>query len=245
MKIIKYICLLFVLGLPFYGLNAQMDSYTIVKLQDGSIFEGQLIEYHDGDHIVLDIGNNQISIKAENIRSIKHKYNSIQKPYGFKEKGHYHNSSLGFLPGYFSGEMSSLGVALDHSSGYLFNRWFGAGLNIGIYNYDAESMEVIYSLAAEIRGYLLEKNITPYYVLKSGYGFNFKGQRFLETNGGLFVNPGLGLRFGGNNGANFTTEIGLVFQDAYFKQQSGWWDRSVIEKDIRYQRFNLKFGILF
>lgn len=245
MKVSKYIWILLLMFFSITGINAQQDSYTIVKLKDGSIFEGQLLEYYDGDYIVLDIGNNQINIKSDNIRSIKHKYLAKDRPYLFKTTGLYHNSSLGFLPGYLSGRTNVFGIELDHTSGYMFNRWLGVGLNLGIYNYSTESREILYSFAAEIRGYLLEKNISPYYSFKSGYGFNFKGNQFLDTGGGLFMNPGIGMRFGGSNSANFTLELGLVFQDAYFKQQSDWWDRSILEKDVRYQRFNLKFGILF
>lgn len=224
----------------------QLDDYiTRVKLNDGSILEGRLTEYVDGEYIKMNIGESQITIKHSSIKSIKHKNLTSVKDYTFKEKGFYHHSSVGFLPGFISAGNPVLGLEIDHSSGYLFNRYAGAGLNLSVMNYDPLSKEVCYTLAAELRGYLLNKYISPYYLLRSGYGFTHAGESFLEANGGFFINPAIGLRLTGKKTANVTVEIGLAFQKAHYKQQTEWWDRSVIEKDVIYQRFNLKLGILF
>ena len=154
---------------------------------------------------------------------------------------------MGLLPGFISAGNPVVGMGVDHSVGYMFNKNVGAGLNLGIINYNAPlSKEVFYSLSAEFRGYVLNRYLSPYYLLRSGYGFTHAGETFDEANGGLFLNPAIGLRFTGKKYANFTAEIGLCFQNAYFKHRaSDWWGRSVVEKDIRYQRFNIKFGILF
>lgn len=225
---------------------SQQDSYlTIVKLKDGSVLEGKLTEFKDGEFIKMNIGDNLITIKYESIKSIKHKNLDFARSYNFEEKGFYHHSSLGLMPGFLSARNLVLGLEMNHTSGYQFNRWIGAGLNLGINNFNPVSREIFYSLAGEARGYLLAKNISPYYVVKAGYGFINKGSNFIEASGGYFLNPGAGIRFGGSKTANFTAEIGLVFQKAYLKQESGWWDRSILEKRVRYQRFCMKIGMLF
>ena len=243
-KHISFFVLLFLLT-SHLAFGQQDDYITIVKLKDGSVFEGQLKEYVDGEYIRMDVGENQITIKQSSIKYIKHKNLGAIKAYSFNERGLYHHSSIGFLPGFISAGNPVLGIGIDHSSGFMFSRLLGAGLNLGVHNYDPSSKEVFYTLSAEMRGYLMPKNFSPYYVLRAGYGFTHAGQTFLEANGGFEANPALGLRFTGNGGANLTAEIGMMFQNAYFKEQTEWWDRSILEKDVRYQRFNLKIGILF
>jgi len=242
-KVILILCLFAVAA--NFGFSQNDTFQTIVKLKDGSVFEGKLIEYKDGEFIKIKSGNQLITINHESIKNIKHRNQNYKKVYSFKETGLYLHTSFGFLPGYASANNPVLGLNLDHSTGYQLARSMGVGLNLGIANYVPLSREVFYSLAAEIRGYFLQQNFSPYYLLKAGYGFTNKGNTFIEANGGLFLNPSIGFRLGGRKSANFTTEIGLSFQKGYFKQQSDWWDRSIIEKDILYKRFNIKFGMLF
>jgi hypothetical protein len=225
---------------------AQQDEYiTQVRLKDGSVLEGKMTEYVDGEYIRMDIGGSEITIRQSSVKYIKHKNLSSIREYAFQESGYYHHSSLGLMPGFISPGNAVLGATLDHSSGYLFNRYAGAGLNLGMMNYSPFYGEVIYSLAAEFRGYLLGKYFSPYYLLRSGYGFNFKGERFLEADGGLFLNPAIGVRLTGKQSVNITAEIGLSFQHAHYRYETQWWDRSIIEKDVRYQRFIMKLGVLF
>jgi hypothetical protein len=239
--------LFFILLLTAITASAQQNEgyITKVKLNDGSVLEGQMTEYVDGEYIKMNIGESQITIKQSSIRSITHKNLSNIRQYTFREIGYYHHSSIGLMPGFISSGNAVLGATLDHSSGYLFNRFAGAGLNLGIMNYDLVSGEAIYSLAAEFRGYLLNQYFSPYYLVRSGYGFNFKGERFLDAEGGLFLNPAIGMRLTGKQSVNVTVEIGISFQNAYYQYETQWWDQSIIEKDVRYQRFTMKLGVLF
>ena len=67
---------------------SQQDSYlTIVKLKDGSVLEGKLTEFKDGEFIKMNIGDNLITIKYESIKSIKHKNLDFARSYNFEEKG--------------------------------------------------------------------------------------------------------------------------------------------------------------
>ena len=237
--------LLFILAYPVVGQDQQSGYITVVKLKDGSVIEGTLTEFRDGEFIKMRIGENEITLKYESIRNIKHKNRSFNRTYSFSENGLYHHSSLGLLPGFISAGNPVLGVQIDHSSGWLFHRLLGAGLNLGISNYDPQSREVFYTLAGEIRGYLLSQGLSPYYALRGGYGFTHRGSNFLEARGGYYLHPALGLRFSGWQTGNVTAELGMAFQKAHFKQQTEWWDRSIIEKDVRYQRITLKIGIQF
>lgn len=233
------------MSVPVFGQNAGDEYVTEVKLKDGSVIEGRLTEYRDGEYIRLQIGEAEITIKFESIRQIKHKNRSVSRTYAFRETGWYHHTSAGVLPGFISAGNPVVGAEIDHSSGWLFNRNFGAGLHAGVSNYDPQSAAVFYSLAGELTGFLMKQNFSPYYAIRSGYGFTRKGNTFVEASGGYFLHPALGFRFTGMKTANITAELGLAFQKGYFKQQTDWWDRSIIEKNVRYQRISMKIGILF
>lgn len=240
------ILFLFLMLLTTGVISAQQDEYiTKVKLKDGSELEGKLTEYVDGEYIKMNIGDNPITIKHSSIKSIKHKSLGKYREYAFRENGFYHHTSVGLLPGLISSGNPTIGLELDHSSGYLFNRYFGAGLNVGLMNYYPLHQEVIYTLSAEARGYLLDQYFSPYYRLHTGYGFNIKGEDFLEADGGFFINPAMGIRLTGKKSVNITAEIGVNFQKAYYRYQTDWWDRSIIDKNVRYQRFMIKIGVLF
>lgn len=237
--------ILFVLlgGSVLFG---QHDNYlTRVKLKDGSVLEGRMTEFVEDEYIKMNIGESEITIKHSSIKSIKHQKARSLKEYKFREEGWYHHTSAGFLPGFISAGSPVLGVEIDHSSGFLFNRFLGAGINIAATAYNPFHNESTYSLAGELRGYLLENYLSPYYAIRGGYAFVFGGDNFLEANGGYFVNPAIGLRLTGKNGPNLTAEIGLNFQDAHYKYETQWWDRSIIEKDVLYRRLTLKLGLLF
>jgi len=246
-SILRYLVFCFAALLLTIGTLSAQDYITVVKLNDGSVFEGQLTEYVEGEYIKMDLGHSEITIKASSIKQIRHRNLKVpETSYDFEEKGLYHHTSVGLLPGYLSANNAVIGMEIDHTSGFLFNRYLGTGLNIGVHNYNPASREVIYSLAAEMRGYLLANNLSPYYLLRTGYGYAHKGEGFEEARGGFFFNPGIGFRFGGRKSFNFTAEFGLQFQDAFLKyENTSWWDRGVIEKEVRYQRFNLKIGLLF
>ena len=53
---------------------SQNDAFrTIVKLKDGSVFEGQLIEYKDGEFIKIKSGDQLITINHDSVKNIKHR----------------------------------------------------------------------------------------------------------------------------------------------------------------------------
>lgn len=227
-------------------LVGQQDAYlTKVKLNDGSVLEGRLTEYVDGEYIKMNIGESEITIKHSSIKSIRHEKARSPRDYKFREEGWYHHSSAGFLPGFISAGSPVLGVEIDHSSGYQLNRFLGAGINLAATAYNPFHNESTYSIAGEVRGYLLENYLSPYYAIRGGYGFVMRGENFLEANGGYYINPAIGLRLTGKSRLNLTTEIGFNFQQAHFKYETEWWDRSIIEKDVLYRRLTLKLGILF
>lgn len=234
------------------GIAQNAEFISIVYLKDGSVLEGRMTEFRENQYIKMDLGGNEVTISYDSIQKIRHKSlsNKMNSIYKVREKGLYNQTSLGFLPGTIS-SVASLGLELDHSAGYLFNRWLGLGLNLGVANYDEESNDIYYSLAGECRGYFLGKNSSPYYAMRLGYGFINKNETFLESNGGYFVNPALGYRFFSGNKISFMLETGLAFQKGYYKQDLNFWwwggttGQNYVEKDILYRRFSLKLGVLF
>lgn len=240
------------IGMALGSSAQQNDFISIVYLKDGSVLEGKMIEFRENQYIKMDLGGNEVTISYSSIQKIKHKSLAARSGpvYSFRNKGLYNQTSLGFLPGRISSE-TVMGIELDHSLGYLLDRRLGFGLNLGIANYDQGTNDIYYVLAGEVRGFLFEKNFSPYYAFKGGYGFIHMDETFIEANGGYYFNPSFGYRFSGSSNVSFALEGGLTFQKGYYKQDlsSFWWGvprgSDFVERDILYRRFTLKLGILF
>jgi hypothetical protein len=102
-------------------------------------------------------------------------------------------------------------------------------------------------LYIEARGYFLPKKITPYYALKTGYGFTLKNvpNGEIDSKGGFYFSPEIGVRFGGKS-VNYYLGLEYKLQNASFTTTFSPWEGSGIYTDkLSYRRIEMRTGILF
>lgn len=234
--------------------TTSVNTYSdLLYLRDGSVLQGRLLHYILGEKIVFELSTGdrvefeQRKIKRlvqggeENIPSFK-----PRKKYEFRERGMYFTTLAGITLGRTSRSDNTGSWNLLAAAGHLFKRQFGLGAGIAVDGYYPQESEIIYPVFAEARGYLSANRFAPFYAVRLGYGIAFaeNNNGVSAAEGGLFVNPALGLRWGGSDGVNFVTELGFQYQRARFERSIGNWGEMEIEKK-GYKRLNIRVGIVF
>ena len=203
------------------------ESITIENQRGDTLFirDGQIKKYHMWDP------------QVENVK--------ISKTYDFSEKGFYQASTLGLILNTVSSEDGGLtGFEMTASAGALLNRYFGLGAGVGADFYHPNVGEMTFPIFFEMRGYLVKQPSSPFYVVRSGYGFAFKNEDLgiVDATGGWMLNPAVGWRFGDGGGLKMTFDLGLKFQKASFSYRNGR-ERSTAE--LIYKRLSMRLGFLF
>ena len=222
----------------------------IVYLRNGSVFRGKIIEMKSGGDLTMTTWSGiTMTIPESNVKRIvqrcKDQKTSFSRPYDFKEKGLYNATRLGVLVGQnYLGE-NSTGYSLYHSTGWMFNRWIGAGLGLGVETFNPDGQEATtYPIFAEVRGYLRAKNVTPFYSVGGGWAFTGKhGDSewgyINDWSGGWLAKAQIGYRIGNN----LTLFGGLSLQ----KKTRDWrttWGTEWGQDRILHKRFELGFGVI-
>ena len=241
------------------GLNnsiAQENRETKVYLKNGIKIKGAIVESTNNAAISIRIESHidPVVIKYDHIKKIKFKgYGYLNEDIdqgiatapGLKTSSFFHEIRGGLL---FGDE--NVDVSAHTINGYQFNKYLGTGLGVGINKFGNYVTLPIY---ANIKGYLMDKPVSPFYFGDIGYGFAWdtnKNKDFYiveDVQGGLYWQLGLGYQFNFYNSA-------LVLSLGYLNQQSsadyttyGWWstgDIDVSEKRLL-RRMNFSVGILF
>ena len=247
--------LLLALGQPLFLSAQKTDSCSdALHLRDGSRFLGQFTEITAGDTVVFQLRNgNILTVPHGKVRRIvqRCKDNSpparLTKPYTFKTRGWYHHTRMALLPGQSFYGLNRLGVQLQHSSGFMFNRLTGAGIGSGIEFFDPNGNDAInYPLFAEIRGYLLAKQITPYYSVAGGWALAGRSTNVDNWNtnnwkGGWMAQADLGYRIGNH----LTVHFGVRLQRKVREWTSIWGpDNGQGTDRILHKRFVIGLGLL-
>ena len=227
------------------------DCQDVVYLKGGSILRGTISEYKlDGELIMTTWSGAQMRVPATNVKKVIQDCKTDKKgqiplnlrPYSFKESGWYHATRFGVL----SGE-SGRGFSIQHSSGLNFNRLLSVGMGIGFEKFDPFETEVAtFPIFAEMRGYLLPKNISPFYALGLGYGFSKKDtdNGFVDGpveqwRGGWMAQGHIGYRIGNHA----TIHLGIRLQHKTFSWENPWGNSSGINR-ILHKRVDVGLGIL-
>lgn len=252
-----------ILSLSFFcatNLFAQKDAKSkksIIYLNDGSIFKGEIIEYTK-EEVRLKLRESSLTIEIErekilDVVNVKNyddfltRYDKIHYPYDFKDRGFYQTLSLKLMP-----ETSdrfgnlNIGIGLNYSFGYQINRTFGLGLGLGLDSYTFNDKQVILPLYLEARGYLLPSKVSPMYKLALGYGFGLENEELniVETQQGLLFHPAFGFRFDSSGENNLILDLGLRYQQITYTYFSAW-DRRFTDETVQFVRLVIRAEFIF
>ena len=136
------------------------------------------------------------------------------------------------------------GAGLSYSIGHRFKRMLGIGVGAGIETNDFFNDRDMIPVFAEARGYFKAARISPYYAMKIGYGFPLLHAYSFEidADGGIFISPEIGVRFGGRS-VNYFLGVDYKLQKARYVDQ--FWDGGTSVDEITYRRLELRTGLTF
>jgi|AntRauTorcE11897_2_1112592.scaffolds.fasta_scaffold05345_4 long-subunit fatty acid transport protein len=121
---------------------------------------------------------------------------------------------------------------------------FSAGVGAGFTYYnDPLSLLPVF---AELNYSLTQNQLTPYLLLRAGYNFSILTEtdtRVDSHRGGLMLNPGIGLKLGGNSGIGWNLSVGYNLDNSQFEVQEV--NEQTIKTDITYKRLMAGFGLSF
>ncbi|MGE5316948.1 MAG: hypothetical protein ACM3ME_03050 [Chloroflexota bacterium] len=170
--------------------------------------------------------------------------------YTIKEKGFYNISSVALLFG--QGQNGFLPIpSLSTVNGWQFNKHIYTGLGIGYEYYDWSVLPVF----AEVKYMADFERIIPFGSLKLGYAFpiskpvnNSDNYGISEYNGGVQLNPEVGLRFVMSSRSSFMFSLGYHFQQLSFQEKNYyWWNENGYETTVHtdYNRISIRAGFMF
>ncbi len=172
---------------------------------------------------------------------------SAPKPYNFKEKGWYHHTRAGALVGQAYYGENKQGVLFQHSSGWQFQRLLGIGLGLGIDYFDPKGNDAVtYPIFAELQGFLLPKNVTPFYNIGAGWAFTGRNSgeerwgKIDRWKGSWMAQAAIGYRIG----RHFTVQTGIRLQHKRRVWTSVWGPESDFGEDrILHKRLIVAIGM--
>ena len=248
----KYI---FLVALMTVGavLSAQSDDCRdYVFLKDGSLLKGKITSYDFATELVMTTWSGlEMRIPVSGVSKIKQRCKDDPRrmrlssaPYSFREKGWYHATRGTLLAG-----SSASGISLQHSSGVMISRLFGLGVGTGIEQFNTGYYSPPnYPVYAEIRGYLLQRNVTPFYTLGAGYSFMPRQRNDVQIfdgnnsmwKGGYMLQGQIGYRIGNH----FTVHGGVRLQRMTEEWTSSWLSSFYGTNTYLNKRFELGIGLL-
>lgn len=261
----------FILILVFfaaYSFDAQCqknDAISKVYLYDGSIFIGKILDLIPNISLRIQLSDSSsLNIQYANIKKIiqideKGKHRINHSAYEFKETGFYNVNYATINGGSGIEGTNTLGFGLSSSFGYMFSKYFGVGLGLGVdkfelmnirntnpffNNFVTSPITNTYPVFIETRGYFFGDMNSYYYSINAGFGFVNKNEDIdvKEANGGLMFHPALGIRFGGKKHFNFCLDFGVKFQKANFVIPN-YFESGTDHYYINYKRFIFRVGI--
>lgn len=173
-----------------------------IILNTGTVLEGYIGKsIHENSITLIPFGDsvNAYNLGYQFIKSMN--FGKYEKVSSIPETGHisepvsvktgfYHVFSFGFSLG-----EQTANILISNENGYRLNKHFAGGLGL---NYDRYTNISAFPIYINLRGYLLDKKISPYYFLGGGYGFAWDNGKDYESytvnhvNGGLYGQTGVG-----------------------------------------------------
>lgn len=217
------------------------EGKDVLYLKNGSIFKGKLIHYWPGDSLTFAINGTSSSFTYRNsfIKKIKmYTGASVYDSYQFKNNKWYTRTQISMLH-----SRPSKGYSISQSIGYQYKHWMTGGIGAGLDNYPGEKGYNLYPVFAELRSFLVKKNVSPYIALRCGYAFAKTETSIGQSSagGGFFVNPVFGYRLGASS-PFIDIFCGVKFQKTDYSFENSW-SRSQIQ--FQHRRYDLGVAMTF
>jgi len=166
-----------------------------------------------------------------------------------KTQGYFIQVSASILTG-----KNDLGNTTSHSfhlsNGYQFKNGLGVGIGTGL-----EEMDItLIPLYADVRYYPLKTRISPYAVLKTGYGFAASDKDLereiyygpVDSKGGYLFNATAGISLYTWQRLAINIGVGYRYQKITISQEQYWWGGpSTKETVTHFNRFEIQVGFTF
>lgn len=225
-----------------------------ISMIDGTSIEGVISECTDTDSLTILVnGNssNSVTVSMGQITQLdfglspqknSNEVNEIMLQESQEENATiedvvYHSIALGLL---FGEDETNYFISVE--SGFRVNNHFAVGLGLNYDNYDIISTVPFF---VEVKGYLHDKKVAPYYFVGAGYGVSWLNESmddFLISNekirGGLFGHTGLGYQVKGK-GLSYAFKIGYKLQKTRISYQYNtepWRSSSPMLSDVQEKR---------
>ena len=241
----KYSCFMFFLCLSFC-LKAQSQQQDIVYLKNGSVVKGTIllfkpqgllkIEILGGSILVYPVAD-VLKIAKETVPNTSVKL--IKRPnHRFSGQGITHRLSIENMLG--RGTYGVVpGFGHHYQCNYHVHRLLGIGAGVGINTFIDLSFIPLY---ANLKGYFMKTTASLYYDLNIGYGFVLPSYH-LNSQGGLYLRPALGVRFPSTRAAHLFLDFGFNVQFATAETMD--WNNNISIYKYVFLRPSLRFGISF
>ena len=247
-----FVFLLFVFGsLSSTAQKIQVKNQgAIIQTFDGSVFIGSIVqETNTKLHFTILTGDT-ITLNKGLIRKIRKTSENILMHSRAKfhyTKGVFVNIQSGFgLDDNGSGQ-------IDMTLGYRLNKRYSVGLGIGLSYYSTifggrwiETNSI--PLFSYGRYYPLDSKVRPYVDLRLGWGFPNRNAFGSDHNGGVLMQPGIGIHFASKKNLRFLLSLSQVLQhtrgDDFFIDPLGnpvssdfsiWYNRTILKVGLEWR----------
>jgi hypothetical protein len=230
---------------------------TIVHLKNGVVIRGQMIEWKQGDHLVIKTRDSlELQFSESQIDRIKQKrYGGpeavVNHSYQFRETGWYNATNFGFILNNKNDDGQQLpSFMLSNATGWQVNRLLGIGAGIAVDHYGQEQLLYFVPIFIDLRTYLSTQKRSPYFNLMIGKGIPVENKMdelqsnstIIEKKGGTFFSPNLGFRLGANPTSNWTLDFGMRLQKVSYSEGSFGFR---LNRDLLFRRYTIRAGLIF
>jgi hypothetical protein len=243
---IRIFAIVLLVALTLSATGQKQEKQTVV-LNDGSRISGTIVT-DSSDFLEIKVVVPQVlKISKARVSFLEPAKDPVKEYH--KTAGYFIQLSASILKG-----KNDLGNITSHSfhlsNGFQFKNGLGVGIGSGL-----EEMEItIIPLYADVRYYPVKTRISPYAVLKTGYGFAASDKDLerdfyytpVDSKGGFLFNAVAGIslytwqRLGVNIG------VGYRYQKITISQEQYWWGGpSTKETVTHFNRFELQLGFTF
>lgn len=215
-----------IFSLSSLSLYAQeVQSYSSIKLKDGSKLKVTVLENIPGDYIKIKLAENQETILSyADILSVRHK-NYMYNSRFVLPKGFYIDGSFGLLFGQANdfGD-SRMGLSLSVAANYRFNSFLSLGVGFEPTALTINSNYLMLPMYIHFTGNMIERRTSAFYSLDLGYSTASSPEADngnIAMKGGVFFRPGIGLRFN-----KVTLGVAYQIQKVQTTRNYEWWWQS-------------------